>query len=104
VTAIGAAMKDVETGRPREVPNHLRDAHYKAAERLGHGEGYKYAHDYEGHFVPQDYGTDKIYYEPTEQGVEKKIKERLDKWRALKAAAKTGPNQPAAEDHGQTGT
>jgi len=81
-------MKDVESGRTLEVPNHLRDAHYKAAERLGHGKGYKYAHDYEGHFVPQDYlGADKTYYEPTEQGSEKRIKERLEKWRALRAEA-----------------
>ncbi len=89
VTAIGAAMKDVETGRTLEVLKHLRDSHYQGAEKLGHGEGYKYAHDYEGHYVPQDYlGVDKIYYEPTDQGVEKKIKERLEKWRALRAAAK----------------
>jgi putative ATPase len=90
VTAIGAAMKDVESGRTVEVPAHLRDAHYKGAERLGHGKGYKYAHDYEGHFVPQDYlGADKTYYEPTDQGSEKKIKERLEKWRALRAQAKS---------------
>jgi putative ATPase len=88
VAAIGAAMKDVESGRTIEVPQHLRDGHYKGAQRLGHGEGYKYAHDFEGHFVPQDYGADKVYYEPTEQGVEKKIKERLEKWRALKTAEK----------------
>jgi putative ATPase len=93
VAAIGAAMKDVESGRTIEVPQHLRDDHYKSAQRLGHGQGYKYAHDYEGHFVPQDYGTDKIYYEPTEQGVEKKIKERLDKWRALKARARDAEKQ-----------
>lgn len=92
VAAIGAAMKDVESGRTLEVPKHLRDSHYTGAERLGHGEGYKYAHDYEGHFVPQDYlGAEKIYYEPTDQGVEKKIKERLEKWRALRAAARNAP-------------
>ena len=90
IMAIGAAMKDVESGRTLEVPKHLRDAHYKSAERLGHGEGYKYAHDYEGHYVPQDYlGVDKTYYEPSDQGSEKKIKERLEKWRALRAEAKT---------------
>jgi putative ATPase len=83
VAAIGAAMKDVESGRTIAVPEHLRDSHYKGAKKLGHGEGYKYAHDFEGHFVAQDYlGADKIYYEPTEQGVEKKIKERVEKWRA----------------------
>jgi putative ATPase len=81
--AIDAALEDVRSGRTFAVPEHLRDAHYKGAERLGHGVGYEYAHEGKGHFVAQDYlGTDKIYYEPTEQGVEKKIKERVEKWRA----------------------
>lgn len=81
--AIDAAIKDVESGRTLPVPEHLRDAHYQGAKRLGHGEGYKYAHDFPEHFVPQDYlGALKRYYEATEQGNEKKIKERLEKWRA----------------------
>ena len=89
--AIDAALEDVRTGRTLPVPEHLRDAHYKGAERLGHGEGYQYAHDGEGHFVPQNYLTEmRRYYEPTEQGVEKKIKERVDKWRALAAEASQG--------------
>ena len=89
VAAIGAALEDVKSGRTVAVPEHLRDASYKSAKRLGHGEGYKYAHDYEGHFVPQDYlGADKRYYEPTEQGVEKKIKDRLDHWRQLRKGAR----------------
>jgi putative ATPase len=70
----------------------LGDAHYAGAKRLGHGEGYKYAHDYAGHFVSQDYlGAEKNYYQPTEQGVEKKIKERLEKWRAAALKAGAGP-------------
>jgi putative ATPase len=81
--AIDAALADVRSGRTLPVPEHLRDTHYKGAERLGHGKGYEYAHDHPGHFVAQDYlGADKHYYEPTEQGVEKKIKERIEKWRA----------------------
>jgi putative ATPase len=81
--AIDAALADVRSGRTIAVPEHLRDTHYKGAERLGHGKGYEYAHDGKEHFVPQDYlGADKIYYEPTDQGVEKKIKERVEKWRA----------------------
>jgi putative ATPase len=81
--AIDAALEDVRSGRTLPVPEHLRDTHYAGAERLGHGKGYEYAHDHPGHFVAQDYlGTDKHYYEPTEQGVEKKIKERVEKWRA----------------------
>jgi putative ATPase len=81
--AIDAALEDVRSGRTLPVPEHLRDTHYQGAERLGHGQGYEYAHDHPGHFVAQDYlGTDRRYYEPTEQGVEKKIKERVEKWRA----------------------
>ena len=83
VAAITAALADVKSGRTLAVPEHLRDASYKSAERLGHGKGYQYAHDGKDHFVPQDYlGAEKHYYEPTEQGVEKKIKERVEKWRA----------------------
>src|SRR5665213_2080782 len=83
VMAIAAALEDVKSGRTIAVPEHLRDASYKSAKKLGHGTGYKYAHEGENHFVAQDYlGVDKIYYEPTDQGVEKKIKERVEKWRA----------------------
>src|SRR5471032_1533192 len=80
--AIDAALADVKSGRTIAVPEHLRDSHYSGAKKLGHGVGYKYAHKGENHFVAQDYlGAEKRYYEPTEQGVEKKIKERLEKWR-----------------------
>jgi putative ATPase len=83
ITAIDAALTDVKSGRTIAVPEHLRDGHYAGAKKLGHGVGYEYAHDGKEHFVAQDYlGADKIYYEPTEQGVEKKIKERVEKWRA----------------------
>ena len=88
VMAIDAAMKDVESGRTLAVPEHLRDGSYRGAKLLGHGEGYQYAHDHPGHFVAQDYlGADRRYYEPTDQGVEKKIKERVEKWRAQFAKA-----------------
>ena len=71
------------------MPEHLRDASYKGAKTLGHGVGYQYSHEGEGHFVAQNYLTEaRRYYEPTEQGVEKKIKERLDRWRALAAEAR----------------
>jgi putative ATPase len=97
VVAIDSAMKDVESGRTLAVPEHLRDASYQGAKRLGHGEGYKYAHEYEGHFVPQDYlGADKRYYEPTEQGVEKKIKERVESWRKQNQAVRQA-NPPRRE-------
>ena len=89
IASIDAALDDVRSGRTLAVPEHLRDAHYKGAKRLGHGEGYEYAHDHPDHFVAQDYlGAEKRYYEPTEQGIEKKIKERLDQWRAAQARAR----------------
>ena len=89
ITAIDAALADVRSGRTLAVPEHLRDAHYAGAKRLGHGDGYQYAHDHPDHFVAQDYlGAAKRYYEPSEQGTEKKIKERVEKWRALFAAAR----------------
>ncbi|MGC9941384.1 MAG: replication-associated recombination protein A [Verrucomicrobiota bacterium] len=81
--AIDAALADVRSGRTLAVPEHLRDGNYSGAKKLGHGAGYEYAHDAKDHFVAQDYlGVDKVYYEPTDQGVEKKIKERVEKWRA----------------------
>ena len=80
--AIDAALADVKSGRTLAVPEHLRDGHYSGAKKLGHGVGYEYAHDGKEHFVAQDYlGAAKRYYEPTDQGVEKKIKERVEKWR-----------------------
>ncbi len=89
ILGIDAALEDVRSGRTLAVPEHLRDAHYAGAERLGHGQGYQYAHDHPDHFAAQDYlGADKRYYEPTEQGVEKKIKERVEKWRALLSEAR----------------
>ncbi len=82
--AIGKASAEVREGRTLAVPKHLRDSHYKGARKLGHGEGYKYSHDYDGAYVPQAYLPEgRIYYEPTENGMEKRVKERLDHWRAL---------------------
>ena len=92
--AIDAAMEDVKTGRTLPVPDALRDGSYKGAERLGRGQGYQYAHDHPDHFVAQDHlGAPRRYYEPTEQGTEKKIKDRVDRWRALQAEARasSGP-------------
>ncbi len=75
---IQEAMKDIEAGKLAPVPDHLKDSHYKGAARLGRGKGYKYPHDYPGHYVAQDYLPQKReYYRPTEQGEEKRIKERL---------------------------
>ena len=82
--AIGKASAEVREGRTLAIPKHLRDTHYKAAKKLGHGEGYKYSHDYEGAYVPQAYLPEgRVYYEPSENGMEKRVKERLDYWRKL---------------------
>ena len=75
---IEAALKDVEEKKTLEVPDHLKDATMDS-EELGHGKGYKYAHDFKNHHVKQEYKpSDKIYYVPTEMGYEKKIKEWLE--------------------------
>ena len=75
---IEKALKDVEEGRVMEVPAHLKDASMDSG-GLGHGKGYKYAHDFKGHFVEQDYTPQKVrYYDPTEIGFEKGLKERLE--------------------------
>ena len=88
--AIDAALEEVRSGRTIPVPKHLRDTHYRGAKKLGHGDGYKYAHDFDGHFVAQDYlGVDKRFYDPGEEGVEKKIKDRVMHWRSLQAKAKS---------------
>jgi putative ATPase len=101
ITAIDAAIADIRSGRTLAVPEHLRDTHYPGAKRLGHGAGYQYAHDHPEHFVPQDYlGADRLYYEPTDQGVEKKIKERVQRWRALMQQAH--PTQTHPESNQQT--
>ena len=82
--AIGKASQEIREGRTLAVPTHLRDGHYKGSERLGHGKGYLYSHDFEGSYVPQAYLPEgRRYYEPTENGLEKRIKERLAHWRAI---------------------
>lgn len=84
--AIDAALNDVRSRDCGDVPIHLRDAHYKGAKALGHGKGYRYPHDFEDHFVEQQYLPTELsgtrYYRPTDNGVEAQLKERLKKfWR-----------------------
>lgn len=84
VTSIDAALDDVRKGRTLEVPDHLKDSHYSGAKQLGHGEGYKYAHSYEGGVVAQDHLREaRKFYEPGELGTEKKIRDRMDYWRSV---------------------
>lgn len=86
-TAIGAAMADVAAGRIGQVPEHLRDAHYAGAKKLGHGRGYRYAHDHAHGVAKQQYLPDELvdqrYYQPTDHGHEAQITERLAAIRQL---------------------
>ncbi|AOX47144.1 AAA family ATPase [Microbacterium sp. BH-3-3-3] len=85
--AINAAIADVRAGGFGRVPMHLRDAHYPGAKRLGHGKGYKYAHDSEIGIVTQQYLPDELrgkrYYEPTNHGTERDVSARLEKIRRI---------------------
>ena len=78
---IDKALSDVRNIRIRPVPPHLKDSHYSGAKELEHGVGYKYAHDYPGHYVKQQYLPDElvgtVYYAMTENGVERRMKEHL---------------------------
>lgn len=84
---IDMALNDVKNIQIKTVPPHLRDAHYHGAKNIGHGIGYKYAHDYPGHYVKQQYLPDelvgKVYYAPTENGIEKKISDSLKRLRGV---------------------
>lgn len=76
--AIEKATQAIGSERVQEVPDDLKDTNYSGAEKLGHGKGYKYAHDYKDHFVDQDYTRKKVkFYEPTDIGFEAKIKQRM---------------------------
>jgi putative ATPase len=80
---IGEARADVTGGRLVPVPIHLRDRHYPGAKRLGHGEGYQYAHDAPDGVAAQDYlGIDREYYRPVDRGFERELAQRLEGIRA----------------------
>jgi putative ATPase len=86
---IGQARRDVREGRLLPVPVHLRDSHYGGAKRLGHGEGYQYAHDEPGAVAAQDYlGVERQYYHPTDRGFEQELAKRLEAIRAKLREAK----------------
>ena len=80
--AIDKAQEMVKRENTGQVPPHLRDAHYGGAKELGHGIGYKYAHDYPENYVKQQYLPDAIrderFYIPTDNGYEKQIRMRLE--------------------------
>ncbi len=86
IMAIDRAMQLVKEKTTAPVPVYLKDAHYKGASKLGHGEGYKYAHDYPNHYVKQQYLPDglenEVFYEPSDMGYEKNIKQHMLRIRA----------------------
>ena len=81
--AINMALDTVKNEKTGAIPSHLRDAHYKGASKLGHGDGYLYAHDYPNHYVKQQYLPDELvdvkFYVPTNLGYEEKIGEHMKK-------------------------
>lgn len=78
ISAIDQAMEVVRSEKTRPVPVHLKDTHYKGAEKLGHGAGYLYPHDFPGHYVKQQYLPDgmegRTFYHPSDEGFEKEVK------------------------------
>jgi putative ATPase len=94
--AYGQTLKTIQQTGALPVPMHIRNAPTRLMKDIGYGKDYKYAHNYKDAFVPQDHLPEKlqneIFYTPTSRGYEKIVKERLDKWRALKkTAAGKGP-------------
>ena len=83
IMAVDKALEMVRRQNTGQVPPYLRDAHYGGAKKLGHGIGYKYAHDYPEHYVKQQYLPDEIkdekFYELSDMGYEKKLKEHMKK-------------------------
>jgi putative ATPase len=77
--AIGKALEDIRSGRTLAVPAHLRDTHYRGADQLGHGQDYKYSHDFAGGWVEQAYlPEERRYYEPVDRGYEAEIRQRME--------------------------
>lgn len=98
--AIAAARKDVRDNRVLPVPVHLRDAHYRGAEKLGHGIGYQYSHDDPSGVAAQDYlGVEREYYRPVPRGFESELSQRLERLRGILRPSRqaSGPPPSAAE-------
>jgi putative ATPase len=87
IRAIDAAAADVRAGKIGPVPSHLRDAHYSGSKKLGHGSGYRYAHDEPFGVAEQQYAPDEVldatYYQPGSLGAEAAVKERWERLRRL---------------------
>jgi putative ATPase len=101
---IGEARRDVCEGRLLPVPVHLRDSHYPGAKRLGHGQGYQYAHDQPDAVADQDYlGVEREYYRPTDRGFECELAQRLTAIRARLQAGRRmrEPPQTTEQQNGE---
>ncbi len=98
--AIGKAVADVREGRLLPVPVHLRDTHYRGAQRLGHGEGYEYSHNAEDGIAAQDYlGVDREYYSPVDRGFEAELSARLEQIRKrLRVAKSSKQDKPSSDE------
>jgi len=109
-SSILAAMSDVSAGRGRAVPTHLRDASYRGAKGLGHGDGYDYPHAHREGWVDQQYRPEELgetnYYEPTEHGFEQEVRRRLDAlgdrgWLPDRSSDETEQREPGEPRPGQ---
>ena len=102
--ALGRAQRDVREAPRGDVPTHLRDAHYRSAATIGHGEGYAYPHDHPDAYVAQEYRPAAVaehrYYEPSDRGHEAVVAERLRQWRSagVEAGADVATGDPADDD------
>ncbi len=104
--ALGRARRDVREAPRGDVPAHLRDAHYRSAATIGHGEGYEYPHDHPGAHVSQEYRPTAVagttYYEPSDRGHEAVVAERLRQWRSGGTGSADTPDAAApvpGEEH-----
>ncbi|CAA9267341.1 MAG: Replication-associated recombination protein RarA [uncultured Chloroflexi bacterium] len=87
--ALWRAQAAIEAGANTEVPLHLRNASFGGARGLGYGQGYRYAHDYDGAYAVQRHlpdGVEGPFYEPSDRGYEQRIAERMDRWRKAREA------------------
>jgi len=100
--AVWEAMEDVQTKPIRSVPPHLKDSHYAAAKKAGFGAQYKYPHDFEGGFVPQEYlpGPPKQFYVPKDAGYEKNIRRYLQSLARMVKDGKTFGNRGSCGPQG----
>jgi putative ATPase len=99
--AYAAARKDVTEKGPLPVPFHIRNAPTALMKKMGYGAGYKYPHNFEGHYVPEEYLPDALrgasYYEPSESGEEKQLKARLEEIKAERARARAAAGAKGEE-------